>query len=269
MHILLTNDDGVFAPALWALRESLLRLGRVTVVAPRTEQSGVGHAITYLAPITAERVRVQGDAEAYAISGTPADCVKFALLELLSEPPELVVSGINLGYNVGHYVFYSGTVAAAVEGAMNGIRSVAFSTAGSNAGDLSAIAAQALRVLKVILERSPREADGALAYNVNLPELPGPSQGDPRILFTHHKASAFPERYVKEETQGAVAYQLDIPWREVTSSEEGCDVHVVQAGMISVTPLRATLTDLDSLRALDSREGSGPGEEGSEPRPRT
>ena len=164
MHILLTNDDGVFAPGIKVLARLLRDRGRLTVIAPRQEQSGIGHAITYRSPIGVERVRLDGCEEAFAVDGTPADCVKFALLELLPEPPELVLSGINLGFNLGHNIFYSGTVAAAIEGAMYGVRSVALSTSYRNEDRLRWAAAQGARALDLILDRGDESA--ALAYNV-------------------------------------------------------------------------------------------------------
>jgi 5'-nucleotidase len=249
MDILLTNDDGVSAPALWALYDELQSLGRVTVVAPRSQQSGVGHGITYLTAITSQRVRLDGRRQAYAVDGTPADCVKFALLELLSEPPGLVVSGINMGLNLGYNIFYSGTVAAAIEGAMNGVPSVAFSCSHGNEHDLCRVARQALRVLRVVMERPARGSRGALAYNVNLPML---CDGAPRILFTPHRATAFRERYVPDQKNGAPGYRLDVASGDAGGRADGCDVEAVAAGMISITPLRPCLTDVDALRLLDA-----------------
>ena len=118
MRILLTNDDGIYAPGLRALRSELLAMGEVTVVAPASEQSAVGHSITLLTPLIVQEVRDEaGGFLGWAVEGKPADCVKVALLELLAEPPDLVVSGLNAGSNAGINVLYSGTVAAAIEAA--------------------------------------------------------------------------------------------------------------------------------------------------------
>src|SRR6266566_9367927 len=118
MHILLTNDDGVYAPGLRALRTELLRLGDVTVVAPAGEQSAVGHSITLLTPLLVQEVLDENNQPmGWAVEGKPADCVKLALMELLDEPPDVVISGLNAGSNAGINVLYSGTVAAAIEGA--------------------------------------------------------------------------------------------------------------------------------------------------------
>src|SRR5213082_1113662 len=126
MRILLTNDDGIYAPGLRALRLELLKLGTVTVVAPATEQSSAGHSVTLLNPLLVSEV-FEDDGKTFvgwAVEGRPADCVKLALLELLPDPPDLVVSGLNAGSNAGINVLYSGTVAAAIEGAF--FRQVSF-----------------------------------------------------------------------------------------------------------------------------------------------
>src|SRR5438067_1855438 len=118
MRILLTNDDGIYAPGLRALRKELQKLGEVTVVAPVGEQSAVGHSITLLTPLIVQEVRdEQNQPLGWAVEGRPADCVKLALLELLPAPPDLNVSGLNAGSNAGINVLYSCTVAAAIEGA--------------------------------------------------------------------------------------------------------------------------------------------------------
>ena len=127
MKILLTNDDGVFAKGIETLFTALSVDHEVTVVAPETEQSAVGHAITWLEPLRVNMVNRNGHFFGYALKGTPADCVKIAITELMDAPPEIVVSGINLGANVGVNVIYSGTVSAATEAAVLGIPSIAVS----------------------------------------------------------------------------------------------------------------------------------------------
>ena len=119
MRILLTNDDGIYAPGLRALRRELMKIGEVIVVAPATEQSATGHSVTLLTPLLVTEVFDDADPSflGWAVEGRPADCMKLALLELLTEPPDLIVSGLNAGSNAGINVLYSGTVAAAIEGA--------------------------------------------------------------------------------------------------------------------------------------------------------
>ena len=129
MYILLTNDDGIYAEGIYSIYAELAKMANVTVVAPESEKSSVGHAITLAHPIWFKRVRRKGQPFGYAVSGTPADCVKFGVNVLMKHKPDLVISGINLGANDGCSVFYSGTVAGAREGAILGIPSIAVSLA--------------------------------------------------------------------------------------------------------------------------------------------
>ena len=129
MNILLTNDDGIFSEGIRALYESLKQIGNVTIVAPDSERSAVGHAITLSDPLRVKKVIRGGKFFGYATTGTPADCVKLAIRAILKKRPDLVVSGINLGPNVGYSVLYSGTVSGATEGAILGIPSFAISLA--------------------------------------------------------------------------------------------------------------------------------------------
>src|SRR5713101_6345616 len=178
MRILLTNDDGVYAPGLRALRVELKKLGEVTVVAPAAEQSAVGHSITLLTPLLGQEIHDEANQPmGWAVEGRPADCVKLALLELLSEPPDLVVSGLNAGSNAGINVLYSGTVAAAIEGAFFRQLSIAVSLEYTKPKplDFPRAADLARRVIAQILEHQP--ADGTL-FNVNIPSFDkGPVRG--------------------------------------------------------------------------------------------
>src|SRR5437763_6064046 len=171
MRILLTNDDGIYAPGLRALRTELQKLGNVVVVAPATEQSAVGHSITLLTPLLVQEVL--DDQERFlgwAVEGRPADCVKLALQELLPEPPDLIVSGLNAGSNAGINVLYSGTVAAAIEGAFFRHTSIAVSLEYTKPKplDFPRAADLARRVVEQIVARRP--AQGSL-FNVNIPSL--------------------------------------------------------------------------------------------------
>ncbi len=156
MKILLTNDDGPFAAGLCPLRHALQALGEVTIVCPAEERSGVGHAITYLVPVRAGMVRLHDGSVAHTLTGMPADCVKFAVLSLMDARPDLVVSGPNLGLNLGMDVFYSGTVAAALEGGFYGVPAVALSTTRENDGCMEAVAEQSVRVLRMLLDSGTR-----------------------------------------------------------------------------------------------------------------
>ena len=130
MNILLTNDDGIHAEGLWALNSRLAPRHAVTVIAPDRERTAVGHGITLHLPLRAHPVVLNGGARGYAVNGTPADCVKLGILEILKHKPDLVVAGLNPGANVGVNITYSGTVAAAKEAALGGIPAIAASIEG-------------------------------------------------------------------------------------------------------------------------------------------
>src|SRR5438477_3822673 len=178
MRILLTNDDGIYAPGLRALRKELLKLGEVSVVAPATEQSATGHSITLLVPLMTQEVLDEDQRFlGWAVEGKPADCVKLALQELLPEPPDVIVSGLNAGANAGINVLYSGTVAAAIEGAFFHRTSIAVSLEYTKPKplDFPRAADLARHVIERILAHP--ESQGTL-FNVNIPSLEkGPVRG--------------------------------------------------------------------------------------------
>src|SRR5262245_38089040 len=178
MRILLTNDDGIYAPGLRALRHELLKLGSVVVVAPATEQSAAGHSVTLLNPLLVSEVFDVDGATflGWAVEGRPADCVKLALLELLPEPPDVIISGLNAGSNAGINVLYSGTVAAAIEGAFYRRTAIAVSLEyDQKIYDFPAAARYARQVIEQLLAHNP--AQGSL-FNVNIPVLErGPIRG--------------------------------------------------------------------------------------------
>src|SRR5438552_15281952 len=179
VRILLTNDDGVYAPGLRAMRAELKKLGDVTVVAPATEQSAAGHSITLLTPLLIQEVLDENNQPmGWAVEGRPADCVKLALLELLKDkPPDLIVSGLNAGSNAGINVLYSGTVAAAIEGAFFQKTSIAVSLEYTKPRPLNfpRAAEYARGVIEQIMAHGP--AEGTL-FNVNIPSFDkGPVRG--------------------------------------------------------------------------------------------
>ncbi|MDA0816050.1 MAG: 5'/3'-nucleotidase SurE, partial [Planctomycetota bacterium] len=166
MRVLLTNDDGIHAPGLAAMEKRLRGLGDLTVAAPSTEQSGVGHAITFLTPLTAKEVFDGDQPRGWAVDGSPADSVKLGVAEFCPTRPSLVVSGINGGLNAGINVLYSGTVAAAVEGAFFGITSIAVSLEWDDHANFARAAEIALDVIRELLACDPPA--GSL-FNVNIP----------------------------------------------------------------------------------------------------
>jgi 5'-nucleotidase len=243
MQILLTNDDGVFAPGLRALRKELSRLGEVTVVAPALEQSGVAHTITLLTPLIVKQVdNEDGSTLGWMVEGSPADSVKLAICELMVRPPDLIISGINSGSNAGINVLYSGTVAAAVEGAFFKITSIAVSLELSEHFDFPYAAKQAVRVIEKILANKP--PNGSL-FNVN---LPAHSRGEPKgIRVVPMGLGRYGEGFERrQDPRGRTyywmtynpPYNLHGPETDVTSLSEG---------YITVTPLHFDLTRHDLI----------------------
>ncbi|MDN3515178.1 MAG: 5'/3'-nucleotidase SurE [Candidatus Brocadia sp.] len=152
MQILLTNDDGIYAPGIAALKHTIQDLGQITVVAPDVEQSGVGHSITFSHPLRIREVHLHNEFIGYGVNGSPADCVKLAIYDVVKHKPDVVISGINLGSNVGIHILYSGTVAAAVEAAIMGYPSIAVSFEISEQyTDIQGAASVARRVIELIV----------------------------------------------------------------------------------------------------------------------
>ncbi len=260
MRILLVNDDGILAAGLAGLRKAVADLGEVTVVAPDSPQSAAGRSITLHAPIPCQRVHVGREFWGIAVAGSPADCVKLAIRKLMDSPPDLVLAGINAGANVGINVFYSGTVAAAAEGALFGIPSVAFSLAGggtASIADASKLEAQmdfvrAGRLCRWILE-------GLLAAPVHLGELvnvniPALEQGSPRgVKVVPQSTVAINEVYVREDNRDSrLVFRLTDEYEHGPQHSE-TDVTALAEGYVTITPLHSDLTDQVRLAELDAR----------------
>ena len=245
MRILLTNDDGIFAPGLAALYKQLVKLGQVTVVAPLECWSGASHSITFAEPLACTKVSIGDLFTGFGVQGSPADCVKLASLQLHDGPIDLVVSGINCGANVGINVYYSGTVAAAMEAAFLRIPSVALSVAAEERMDFDAPAEHAIAVLKKLL---PLRAGDVM--NVNLPL---PSRGRPRgIRVVPQATSGFHERYVPHGGPSGETVFL-LAGGAHRQEKEPADTTTLVAGYITVTPLQADMTDHKKAPALKER----------------
>ncbi|MDD5087879.1 MAG: 5'/3'-nucleotidase SurE [bacterium] len=244
MRILVSNDDGVQAPGLHALVHALKVLGDIWVVAPDREQSAVGHAITMYEPIRLFPWDVPDADHTFAINGTPADCVKLAMTELMPQPPDVVVSGINRGENTGISVIYSGTVSAATEGAINGVPSLAVSLASFSFADYRPAARVALHLLQTVLRRK-LPADTLLNVNVppvSLHELKG-------IRVVRQGRSRYQETFVKRaDPRGKVYYWMD--GASVPLEETETDATEVRSGYVTVTPIHLDLTHHDFLSEL-------------------
>lgn len=238
MRVLITNDDGILAPGLEALYRAVADLGHVDVVAPDDSQSAVGHAISVMKPLLVRRLHVNNLFYGWSVAGRPADCVKLALLELLDERPDLVLSGINAGANTGINVLYSGTIAGAMEGALMGVASVAFSLALSDELDFHRAAQVARRVLDAYLTAQP--APGT-CLSVNIPALRG---SWPRGVRCCPQAPvSWDEHYRKQvDSDGQAIYWLDgrLPDHGIAPDTDMAAVH---EGHVAVTPLRGDMTD--------------------------
>ncbi len=251
MLILLTNDDGIYAPGLRALRTELQKLGTVVVVAPASEQSAVGHSVTLKNPLIVQEILDENrDKLGWAVEGRPADCVKLAIRELLAAPPDLVVSGLNAGGNAGINVLYSGTVAAAIEGAFFHCTSIACSlvfTEGKGAPppNFPRGAARARQVIEQILTHRP--ATGAL-FNVNVPDLePGALRG---IRTVPQDFSSFEEAYDRRTDPRGRVYFWPHPEYSCPDPHPDSDVTALQEGYITVTPLQFNLTHAARLQEM-------------------
>jgi 5'-nucleotidase len=243
--ILVTNDDGVQSPGIYALAAALRPLGTVTIVAPVSESSAIGHALTLARPLRLERVeRPEADA-VYAVDGTPTDCVNIALTMVLERKPDLVVSGINKGYNLGDDVTYSGTVAGAMEGALLGIPSIAVSL--ERAGDSFDFSGAARAAATVAASVLPAGLPERTFLNVNVP----------RKVTQGFRATVQAKRnHVTKVTQSIDPRGRPYYWIEEGESEwhadDRSDYHAVKTGWISITPLHPDLTRRDALKIIEA-----------------
>jgi len=243
--ILLTNDDGINALGLYALARAAAGLGEVVIVAPDSERSATGHAITLSEPLRADQVFKDGAFYGYAVNGTPADAVKVGVKALLPRDPDLVISGINLGPNTGINVIYSGTVSAATEAAIMGIDAIAVSLGTFTNPDYTAAARFAAFLGRRLLSRPEGER---LLLNVNVPAIPeGELQG---VRITHQGTARFDETLEKRsDLRGRIYYWLGGELR-IGDESDSSDSKALSARAISVTPLHFDMTDYRLLPAL-------------------
>ena len=240
MRILVTNDDGISSVGIAQLSQALQELGEVTVVAPKTEQSAVSRSITFRTPLRVESSESPVE-KSYSVTGTPADCIFLALHHLLDDAPDLIVSGINTGPNIGDDILYSGTVAGALEGALAGIPSIAVS-AGTHSGQRYDTAA---RWLVDFLKNDPLNLPSKTCLNVNVPSLDLQELKGWRMTKQGH--NHYGQAVLKrKDPSGRDYYWLggDIP---KGLPEEGSDVEALMAGYVSVTPLGMDLTNYKYL----------------------
>jgi 5'-nucleotidase len=241
MKILLSNDDGCEAEGLGCLAHALAELGKVTIVAPDRNRSGASNSLTLHSPLRAHR---HGE-HIYCVDGTPTDCVHLAITGLLNEEPDIVVSGINAGPNLGDDVLYSGTVAAAMEGRFLGLPAIAVSLA-SDRPEHYETAGEVARRLVTMLARGTLPPDTIL--NVNVPDCPASAVNGMCATRLGHRHRAEP--IVRDsDPRGRPIYWVGAVGA-ADDSGPGTDFAAVSAGYVSITPLKADLTRHDALCAL-------------------
>ncbi len=238
MRILISNDDGYFAPGIGALAEALAPLADITVVAPERDRSGASNSLTLDRPLAWHRA----SNGFFYVNGTPTDCVHMAVTGMLDYLPDMVISGINAGANMGDDTIYSGTVAAATEGFLLGIPSIAISLAGRTHNHYETAAKVAAQLVQRVM-RAPIKTPSLL--NVNVPDMPGDAIRGIQTtrLGKRHKA----EPVIKmKNPRGDTVYWVGAAG-EAADSGPGTDFHAVENGWISVTPLQIDLTNFGQM----------------------
>lgn len=240
MRILLTNDDGIYAKGLQCLYKVLKKIGSVTVVAPDSERSSIGHAITLCKPLTRKKIKLFDGSIGHALSGTPADCVKFGVDQVLKKKPDLIISGINHGPNDGCSIHYSGTVAGAREGAMLGIPSFAFSLNSFQKADFDFSVKIAV---KIINSCKTKKIPLNTFLNVNIPNLP--SSKVKGVCFTKQCLIPIHGTFVKKIDP----FQQEIFWlngkQEANKNNLEFDTYALAKNYVTVTPIKIDNTDYE------------------------
>ncbi len=243
--VLLTNDDGIYAPGLSALKQEMNNMGGTVIVAPSVECSGVGHGITILDPLRINEIYHNGSFYGFAVNGTPADCVKTAVFSLFEKKPEVIISGINLGPNTGINMFYSGTVSGAAEGAILDIPSFAISLATFSNPDFS-YAAKFARMFaeKLINKQIPK----GIFLNINIPSLPEAEIKG--IKITSQGKAVYREKYDKRKDPFGKKYYWLTGHKIKQKNSLEIDEGALQAGYVSITPLHTDMTNYDFINQL-------------------
>jgi len=245
MKVLITNDDGIYAHGLWALYKRFAISNFVTVVAPDRERSAVSHAITLHEPLRASRVDLDGGLPGYAVNGTPADCIKLGVLEILRCKPDIVISGINPGANVGVNVNYSGTVAAAKEASFYGVGAIAVSMQGF---DMRHLDDAAIFIERLTMEVVEKGLPFGTFLNVNIPDVSINEVAGVRI--SRQGIDILPEFFEKRIDPRNRTYY----WQGYNSNPSGynpdTDGAVLYDKFISITPIKCDMTDYSMMEVL-------------------
>lgn len=244
--ILITNDDGIYAPGILQLFKSLLDIGTVTVVAPLIEKSAVGHAITISDPLRVVEVERDGIFFGYAINGTPADCIKLGVQCIIEKKPDLIVSGINLGPNTATNIIYSGTVSAAAEAIIMGIPAMAVSLASFTSNNFTYAGKIANQLTKEILMNGlPDET----LLNVNVPAVPESEIND--IIVTRQGKGRYQEAFDKRTDPNNRTYYWLTGKKMLLDKDEDVDDLAVMHNNVSITPIHYDLTNYEFLEELN------------------
>jgi 5'-nucleotidase len=245
LHILICNDDGIDAPGIYALAQELKKIARVTIVAPDRQQSAVGHAITMQYPLRSMPFTKNGEFFGYAVKGTPADAVKLAVKQLLKDPVDLCISGINQGSNTAINIMYSGTVSAATEGTILGIPSIAVSLTTYEEADFSVAAKFAVRLAQVVAEKG---LPVGTLLNVNVPHLP--EEKIRGVKITSQGRSSWDDTFdVRSDPAGREYFWLT-GHMNITDTDPETDQVAITEGYISVTPIHYDLTNAGFIPEL-------------------
>jgi len=245
MNILLTNDDGIYAEGLWALYNRFAKKHNVTVVAPDRERSAVGHGITLLEPLRATRVEVNGGASGYAVNGTPVDCIKIGVMEILASKPDIVISGINLGANVGVNINYSGTVAAAKEAALYGVPAIAVSILGYKVVNYG----YAALFTDMLTENVNKKGlPFGTILNVNIPDVPLEEIKGVRI--SRQGITCLSENFEKRIDPRNRTYYWYGPDFQSTINNPDIDEAALGQNFISITPIKCDTTDYSIIEEM-------------------
>lgn len=255
MNILISNDDGVFSEGLHALVKALHPHYNITVVAPDQQRSGASHASTFAEPVSARQVSLPGfpDITAYATSGTPADCVRLGCTELCTSP-DLVITGINHGANLGTHVLYSGTVGAAMEAALSGKPAIATSCCSWKPQHFATAAAASLWAARYV-EKTPLPEH--MILNLNTPDLPPEEVKGIKLTGLH--IQKYDERHIRfEDPRQNVYYWMDFIEREPHNPQVDDDYHWIEGGYCTLTPIHCDIACYSYMKTMDVTEFSIP-----------
>ena len=247
MNILISNDDGVYSNGIYELAKRMARLGKVTVVAPDREQSAIGHAITMHQPLRCRKIKLHElDIDAWWVNGTPADCIKLGVETLLESRPDLIISGINDGENLGTDIIYSGTVSAAIEGSIFNIPSIAVSYEKHGETDFSLAAEAAVNMIEEVLKFASGDK---ILLNINIPEIENINELK-GIKITKLGVKKYRNNFEeRKDPRGSSYYWLA---GELIENEigEDTDIYAVRNGFASITPLHVDLTGYEDINKL-------------------